>query len=195
MLTFKFPITVNDIYEVRSYEFSSTKSFQNMVLFERIAGIAVVAFVVYLFRDTIRTTPGLIAFLALCLVWIIGFPWFFKFRLKAHAKREMQEAGEKARDGITRITFGENVIEQESPGGIRRRIAYNRVVWVEDAKKYVMIYDNVNPTPIIIVSKQVFETKEEREEFVSDLRDRCQIKVENKKVMLKNGPRLKVKKR
>ena len=195
MLTFKFPISVDDVYDVRSYEFSSTRGFRMMVLFERVAGIAVVALVVYLFRETLKSSPGLVLFLALCLVWIIGFPWFMKFRLRAHAKKEMRESGEKIRDGIVRITFGENIIEQESPGGIMRRVAYNKVEWVEDAKKYVLIYDKVNPTPIIIISKEVFESKQEREEFVGDLRDRCRIKVENKKVMVKNGPRLKVKKR
>lgn len=194
-MTFKFPIALNDTYEVRTYEFTSTKSFRRLVLFERIAGIGAIAFIVYIFRASLSQMPAFILFLGLCLVWVVGFPYIMKIRLKSHAKKELREAGETAPDGEIRVSFGENLIEQEAPGKIIRRVAYSRVVWVEDAKKYVLIYDQVNPTPIIIVSKEVFESDDERQRFVRDLRDRCDITVENKYAVLKQGPRLKVKKR
>ena len=194
-MTFKFPIALKDTYEVRTYEFTSTKSFRRLVLFERIAGIGAIAFIVYVFRASLSQMPAFILFLGLCLIWVAGFPYVMKIRLRSHAKKELKEAGEIAPEGEVRVSFGENLIEQEAPGKIIRRVAYSRVVWVEDAKKYVLIYDQVNPTPIIIVSNEVFESDEERQRFVRDLRDRCDITVENKRTMLKQGPRLKVKNR
>lgn len=194
-MTFKFPISLNDTYEVRTYEFTSTRSFRRLVLFERLAGIFAIGFIVFVFRANLSQMPAFVLFLGLCLVWVIGFPYVMKLRLKRHAKREVKESGEKPPQGEIRVSFGENLIEQEAPGGIIRRVAYSRVEWVEESRRYVMIYDKVNPTPIILVNKEIFESDDERQRFVRDLRDRCEITVENRKAMLKEGPRLKVKKR
>ena len=195
-MTFKFNIKKDDFYRVRAYEFSSMKSFRMMVLLERIAGILVLAVAAYVLRQYVSNILLIVLFLAACLVWIIGFPWIMNFRFRAHAKKEIQESGERVRDGEVTLSFGQNVIEQKAPGQVTRRTSYKRVLWVEDAGKYVLIYDDTNPTPFIIPSDQIFESKEERIQFVKDLRDDCDIKLENKKKVLGGkGPRLKVKKR
>ena len=194
-MTFKFNILKDDYYRVRAYEFSSMRSFKMMVLVERIAGILVLAMAAYVMRDYVSNTWAIVIFIGLCMVWVIGFPYIMNLRFKSHAKKEIKESGERIRDGEVTLTFGQNVIEQKSPGQITRRVSYNRVLWVEDAGKYVLIYDDTNPTPFIIPSDQIFESKEERVQFVKDLRDDCDIKIENKKKVLGRGPRLKVKKR
>ena len=194
-MTFKFNILKDDYYRVRAYEFSSMRSFKMMVLVERIAGILVLAMAAYVMRDYVSNTWAIVIFIGLCMVWVIGFPYIMNLRFKSHAKKEIKESGERIRDGEVTLTFGQNVIEQKSPGQIARRVSYNRVLWVEDAGKYVLIYDDTNPTPFIIPSDQIFESKEERVQFVKDLRDDCDIKIENKKKVLGRGPRLKVKKR
>lgn len=191
-MTFKFNIKKNDFYNVRAYEFSCSKSFRTLVFVERLAGILVVAMAAYVLRSYIPSTAVLFLFLGLCVAWVIGFPWIMNIRFKSHAKKEIVESGERIRDGEVQLTFGENVIEQRSPGNAVRRTTYKRVLWVEDANKYVLIYDDVNPTPYIIPSAEIFESKEERQKFVKDLRDDCNIKVEDRKKALGKAPRLKV---
>ena len=194
-MTFKYNILKEDYYRVRSYEFSHMRSFRTMVLIERIAGVLVLITAAYSLRQYISNELAITLFVAACLVWVVGFPWIMGFRFRAHAKKEIRESGERVRDGEVTLSFGQNVIEQRGPGQEVRRTAYKRVLWVEDSGKYVLIYDDANPTPIIIPSDQIFENKEERARFVKDLRDDCDIKIENKKKVLGRGPRLKVKKR
>ena len=194
-MTFKFNIEKKDFYNVRAYEFSCTKSFRAMVFVERLAGILVIGVAAYVLRSYVENILLLIAFLLACIAWVIGFPWVMNLRFRAHAKKEIAESGERVRDGEVKLTFGENVIEQQLPGQVTRRMTYKRVLWVEDAGKYVLIYDDSNPTPFIIPSNQIFESKEERQKFVSDLRDDCNIKVEDRGKALGRGPRLKVHKK
>ncbi len=191
-MTFKFNIKKNDYYNVRAHEFSSTKSFRTLVLVERIAGILVLAVAAYVLKSYIQNVFLIGIFFLACIAWVIGFPWVMNFRFKAHAKKEIAQAGERIREGEVQITFGENVIEQRSPGNVVRRITYKRVIWVEDSGKYVLIYDDVNPTPFIIPVDQIFDSKEECQQFVKNLRDDCNIKVENKYKALGKSPRLKV---
>ncbi len=191
-MTFKFNIRKKDFYNVRAYEFSSTKSFRVLVLVERLAGIIVLGVAAYVLKNYIDNVILLFLFIAACLVWVIGFPWIMNVRFRAHAKKEIAESGERVREGEVQVTFGENVIEQRSPGNVVRRIIYKRVIWVEDAVKYVLIYDDANPTPIIIPSDEIFESKEERQKFVKDLRDDCNIKVEDRRKALGKSPKLKV---
>ncbi|MBQ3389944.1 MAG: hypothetical protein IJG57_02575 [Firmicutes bacterium] len=193
-MTFKYNLKKDDYYRVRSYEFSHMKSFRLLVLIERIAGILVLALAANTLRQYISNIGAIAVFVAACLVWIVGFPWIMNFRFRAHAKKEIRESGERVRDGEVTLTFGQNVIEQTSPGQVTRRTTYKRVLWVEDTGKYVLIYDDTNPTPLIIPSDQIFESKAERQQFVKNLRDDCDVQVENKKKVLGKGPRLKVRK-
>lgn len=191
-MTLKFGIKKKDFYNVRAYEFSCSKSFRTLVLVERLAGIIVLAMAAYVLKGYVESVVALFVFLALCAVWVIGFPWVMSLRFKSHAKKEIEESGERVRDGEVELTFGENVIEQRAPGNAIRRTTYKRVLWVEDANKYVLIYDDVNPTPYIIPSSEIFESKEERQKFVKDLRDDCGIVIEDRKKALGRAPRLKV---
>ena len=194
-MTFKFNITKNDYYKVRAYEFSCQKSFRRMVLVERIMGIILIAACAYALRDYVTNSLGFLAVLLIALLWIVGFPKIMGLRFKAHAKKEYEESSERIRDGEVTLSFGEHVIEQVAPGRVIRRVSYKRIVWVEDSKKYVLIYDDFNPTPIIIPSAEIFESKEEQTNFVKDLRADCNIVVENRIKALGKGPRLKVKKK
>lgn len=191
-MTFKYNIKKQDYYNVRAYEFSSTKSFFMMVNVERFAGILVLAVAAYVLRTYISSALLIALVVIVGLAWVLGFPWVMNQRFKAHAKKEIAQSGERVREGDVTLTFGENVIEQVLPGSIRRRTSYKRVVWVEDARKYVLIYDDSNPTPMIIPSDQIFESKEERAQFVKDLRDDCNIKIEDRKKAVGKAPRLKV---
>lgn len=191
-MTFKFNIKKKDFYNVRAYEFSCTKSFRTLVLVERIAGILVVAVSAYVLKDHINSFLLLFLFLAVCILWVIGFPYVMGLRFRRHARKEIEESGERVREGEVQLTFGENVIEQRAPGNAVRRTTYKRVLWVEDAGKYVLIYDDVNPTPYIIPNDQIFESKEERQKFVKDLRDDCNIEVKDRRKAIGKTPRLKV---
>lgn len=194
-MTFKYNLKYDDYYRVRAYEFSHMRSFRLLVLIERVAGILVLALAAHSLRQYISNILVILIFVGACLVWIVGFPWIMNIRFRAHAKKEIRESGERVREGEVTLSFGQNVIEQKMPAQVTRRAAYKRVLWVEDTGKYVLIYDDSNPTPFIIPSDQIFESKEERMQFVKDLRDDCDIKIENKKKVLGKGPRLKVKKR
>lgn len=194
-MTFKFNITKDDYYKVRAYEFSCQKSFRRLVLVERIMGLVLIAACAFALRDYIQNSIGFILVLLVAAAWVIGFPKVMGLRFKSHAKREYEESGERIRDGEVILTFGEHVIEQVAPGRVTRRVSYKRIVWIEDSKKYVLIYDDYNPTPIIIPSSEIFESKEEQSNFVKDLRADCNIVVENRIKALGKGPRLKTKRK
>ncbi len=194
-MTFKFNITKNDYYKVRAYEFSCQKSFRRLVLVERIMGIILIAACAYALRDYVANSVGFVLALLVAAIWVIGFPKIMNLRFKAHAKKEYEESSERIRDGEVVLSFGEHVIEQVLPGRVTRRVSYNRIVWIEDSKKYVLIYDDYNPTPIIIPSSEIFESRDEQTNFVKDLRADCDIVVENRIKALGKGPRLKAKKK
>lgn len=194
-MTFKFNITKQDYYKVRAHEFAAQKSFRRLVLFERVMGLVLIGFCAFALRDYVKHPVAFVLVLLIAALWVIGFPKIMTLRFKSHAKKEFEESGERIRDGEVVLTFGEHVIEQVAPGRVIRRVSYKRIVWVENTKDYVTIYDDYNPTPIIIPSNQIFESKEEQAKFVKDLRDDCNITVESRFKALGKGPRLKVHKK
>lgn len=194
-MTLNFPITPNDYYEVRSYEFMRMSSFRTMVIIVRIAGVIAIGLTAYVLRPIIADMPAMIVFLTACLAWIFGFPYVMKLRFKAHAKKEIRRLGMELVDEEVALTFDERFVRQQDSKGKETKFSYNHIIWVEDAKKYVLIYDENSDTPFIIPSKEIFKSDEERKQFTQDLRADCNIKVEDRKNVLKAGPRLKMRKK
>lgn len=102
-------------------------------------------------------------FIVMCLLWLIGYPSYYRWTIKRNARRIYSQSESKSVLGAHTIAIGPEGVSERTAVG-ESRIAWSGIERIEDDDEYLFLY--IGPLVAHVIPKRAFKTAEDANAFL-----------------------------
>jgi len=162
MMQVDFQITLEDVATLSVYHARTSKHTRRRMLFSQSLGIFSAFVLVMVWHDW-TSVERVLYFIVMCLLWLIGYPIYYRWAIKRNARRIYSQSESKSVLGEHTIAIAPDGVSERSAVG-ESRIAWSGVERLEEDGEYIFLY--IGPLVAHVIPKRAFKTTEDANAFL-----------------------------